>query len=85
MEKDAQPDLLYGILRNRTLDLFNRIIISVIFGANLEVLIDGIITTHQFVPSNRPGETTLVVTGEDTSLMLDLEEKIKPYPDQSEL
>lgn len=80
MGKDTLLD--YSVLLNGTLDPPNRIIILVIFGANPEVLIDGIITTHQFVPSNKPGQTTLVVTGEDISLKLDLEEKNETYPNQ---
>lgn len=80
MSKDGLLD--YSVLLNGTLDPPNRIIILVLFGANPEVLIDGIITTHQFVPSNKPGETTLVVTGEDISLKLDLEDKYDTYPNQ---
>ncbi len=80
MGRDMLVD--YSILLNGTLDPPNRIIILVLFGATPEVLIDGIITTHQFVPSNRPGESTLVVTGEDISLKLDLEEKNETYPNQ---
>ena len=47
-----------------------------------EVLIDGIITHHQFAPSNEPGGSTLTVTGTDVSIMLDLEEKNESYANQ---
>jgi len=47
-----------------------------------QVVIDGVITSHQVVPSNKPGESRLVVTGEDISLQLDLEEKSATFPNQ---
>ncbi|TYO63527.1 hypothetical protein FXV83_26840 [Bradyrhizobium hipponense] len=36
------------------------------------VLMDGIITQHTVTPSNEPGQSTLAVTGQDISLMMDL-------------
>jgi hypothetical protein len=41
-----------------------------------------VITSHQVMPSNRPGESRLVITGEDVSLMLDLEERSETHPNQ---
>lgn len=61
-----------------------RVVVQVLVGVLPRVLIDGIITNHQFAPSNRPGQSTLVVTGEDISLKLDLEEKRETYPNQSD-
>lgn len=78
--KDSLLD--YGLLLNGFFDPPNRVIIAVLIGVLPQVLIDGIITQHQVVPSNRPGESTLVVTGEDISLRLDLEEKNETYPNQ---
>jgi hypothetical protein len=78
--KDSPLD--YGLLQRGLLDPPNRVIIMVIFGALPQVLIDGIITDHQVTPSNKPGESTLAVTGEDVSVMLDLEEKDETYPNQ---
>jgi hypothetical protein len=78
--KDSLLD--YGLLLNGYFDPPSRVIISVLIGVLPQVLIDGIITNHQVVPSNRPGESTLVVTGEDISLKLDLEEKSATYPNQ---
>jgi hypothetical protein len=45
---------------------------------------DGIITNHQFAPSETPGETTFTVTGEDVSVMMDLREEIREHPAQPE-
>ena len=78
--KDTPLD--YSLLLSGLLDPPSRVIIMVIIGALPQVLIDGIITNHQFMPSNKPGESTLVVTGEDISLQLDLEEKNETYPNQ---
>ena len=78
--KDSVVD--YGLLLSGLLDPPARVIIMVMLGVVPEVLIDGIITQHQIAPSNRPGESTLVVTGEDVSVMLDLEEKSATYPNQ---
>lgn len=78
--KDSLID--YGLLLNGYFDPPSRVIIMVLIGALPQVLIDGVITNNQIVPSNRPGESTLHVTGEDISLMLDLEEKSATYPNQ---
>jgi hypothetical protein len=78
--KDSLID--YGLLLSGYFDPPNRVIIMVFIGVLPQVLIDGIITSHQVVPSNKPGESTLVVTGEDISLQLDLEDKSATYPNQ---
>lgn len=44
------------------------------------VLMDGIITQHTVTPSNEPGQSTLTITGQDLSLLMDLEEKHICYP-----
>ena len=69
----------YALLLNRYFGPPNRVIIMVIIGTLPQVLIDGMITNHQLSPSNTPGASTLVVTGEDVSLMLDLEDKNATY------
>ena len=80
--KKTQLD--YNLLLSGILDPPGRVIIVVLFGALPQVLIDGVITNHQFVPSNTPGESRLIVTGEDISLQLDLVEKSATYPNQSD-
>lgn len=70
------------LLRDRVLEPLSRVIIVVVIRGITYVLIDGIITRHQITPSNEPGKTQLVVTGEDISLKMDLVEKRKTYPNQ---
>ncbi len=69
--KDSLLD--YGLLLNGYFDPPNRIVIGVLMGVLPEVLIDGVITSHQVIPSNKPGESTLRIQGEDISLRLDLD------------
>jgi hypothetical protein len=49
-----------------------RVILVVTVNGNPEVIMDGLITRHQLTPSNQPGQSTLVVTGEDISQAMDL-------------
>lgn len=72
----------YSLLQSGLVNPFTRVIIGVIIGAVPQVLIDGVITHHQINPSEEPGTSTLTVTGRDLSLLLDLEEKNQPYPNQ---
>ena len=80
--KDSLLD--YGLLLSGLFDPPSRVIIMDFIGVAPQVLIDGIITNHQVVPSHEPGRSTLIVTGEDISLMLDLEEKSTTHPNQSD-
>ncbi|MBP5974998.1 hypothetical protein HW132_20220 [Brasilonema sp. CT11] len=82
----------YWLLREGILDPPNRVILTIIVGVLVgvnrpikrQILIDGIITNHQIAPSNQPGESRLIVTGEDISLKLDLKEKSTTYENQSD-
>lgn len=78
--KDSLLD--YGLLLSGILDPPSRTIIIAIINGLPQVLIDGFITRHQFVPSNSPGESRLHVYGKDISMKLDLEEKNETYPNQ---
>ncbi|MBH5369763.1 hypothetical protein [Bradyrhizobium glycinis] len=49
-----------------------RVILVVTVNSLPTVLMDGIITQHTVTPSNEPGQSTLAVTGQDISLMMDL-------------
>ena len=74
----------YRLLKNPLLTVFNRVILIVTLGAKAQVLMDGIITNQQFSPSLRPGDSTFTITGEDISIMMDLEEKSQSYVAQDE-
>jgi hypothetical protein len=45
-----------------------------------QVLMDGVITRQEVVPSNDPGAATLTVTGEDLSVLMDLRRESTSYP-----
>jgi hypothetical protein len=70
----------YPLLKTPLLKPFNRVVLSVLFGGLPEVLMDGMITHQQLAPSNEPGATTLTVTGEDVSVMMDLKQNIQEWP-----
>lgn len=72
----------YPLMSSPLLKPFNRVIIMVAFGVVPKVLIDGIITHQQLNPSNEPGQSTLTITGEDVSVMMDMEEKSETHPNQ---
>ncbi|MFC8681520.1 hypothetical protein ACFT30_08355 [Microbacterium ureisolvens] len=78
-------DLLdYRLLLNPLVRPFTRVILTVLFGAIPQVLMDGVITNQQFSPGSQPGGATLTLTGEDISVMMDLEKKRSQYPAMSE-
>ena len=80
----AMAALDYPILSLPLLRPFNRVILIVTFSATPRVLMDGIITHQQLNPGDQPGAGTLTVTGEDVSIMMDLEEKNVEHPAQDE-
>jgi len=58
-----------------------RVIIAVTLNGQTEVLIDGVMTEHQVQPGNNPGTSTMAVTGEDLTKVLDyLDLSGIPYP-----
>jgi hypothetical protein len=74
----------FNLLKEPVFKAFNRVIINVVFNAVPAVLMDGIITHQQFSPGNEPGASRLTVTGEDVSVMMDIEEKDAEHPAQDE-
>ena len=74
------PD--YKLLEMPELRPFSRIILSVSFAVEEEVLVDGYVTDQQLNPGNEPGTSTLTLTGEDVSVLMDLEERSQPYPNR---
>lgn len=84
--RSGPKDVLdYNLLSNPLLKPFNRVILIVVFSAIPRVLMDGIITNQQLSPGAEPGSSTLTITGEDVSVMMDMEEKIVEHPAQSEI
>lgn len=74
----------YDLLRNGYLSPPNRVVVTVIMNGRPYVLIDGAITRHNAIPSNRPGESVLQVYGDDISCMMGREERSDVYRNQSD-
>ncbi len=80
----GRPDLRdYQLLKNPLLAPFNRVILIITNSTTAQVLMDGVITNQQLSPSLEPGQSTFTITGEDVSLMMDLEEKSVEHPQQN--
>ncbi|HKP73487.1 MAG TPA: hypothetical protein VJT82_11150 [Pyrinomonadaceae bacterium] len=62
-----------------------RVIVIVTLNGFPNVLMDGIVTQQELAPSNEPGQSTLTITGEDLSVLMDVVELIKPYPNMPEI
>ncbi|NER97019.1 MAG: hypothetical protein F6J86_24745 [Symploca sp. SIO1B1] len=78
-----KSDLDYPLLKQ--LKQFNRVVLVVIFDGKPHVLSDGVITNQQLQPSTQPSvPSTITVTGEDVSVMMDMEEKIEKHPSQNQ-
>jgi phage protein D len=71
----------YALLKDPILAPGNRVVITITIAAQPRVLMDGIITHQQAPISHGNGEVSLVVTGKDISLLMDLEDKNKSYKD----
>lgn len=75
----------YSLLQGPLLKPFSRVLLLVTFNGIPDVLMDGIITNQQLNPGQEPGTSTLTVTGEDVSVMMDLEERSVEHPAQPEM
>lgn len=64
--------------------MVTRVIIIVTMNGMPQVLMDGIITRQEMSPSNEPGKSTLTVTGEDLSVLMDVVEMKLLYPAMSD-
>lgn len=74
----------YALLKEPRIKPFNRVVLNVFFGVKPLSLMDGIITNHQLAPSDDPGTSKLTLTGEDVSVMMDLEKRTRAYPNLSD-
>lgn len=59
--------------------MVTRIIVTVVVGGLPFVIMDGIVTRQDVQPSNTPGQSTLSLTGEDLSVLMDVVELRVPY------
>jgi hypothetical protein len=66
--------------------IVTRVIIIVTAGGVPTVLMDGIVTRQELAPSNEPGQSTLTITGEDLSVVMDIVEMpFMRYPAMPEI
>ncbi len=71
------------LIKDALLQPFSRMILGIAIDGTPQILIDGIITHHQIQYTDE-GNIIFVVTGEDVSVMMDLEEKSALHTAQSE-
>lgn len=60
--------------------MVTRIIVIATVSGLPNVLMDGMVTRQELAPSNEPGQSTLTITGEDLSVVMDVIEKTIPFP-----
>lgn len=66
--------------------IVTRVIIIATVGGFPNVLMDGMVTRQELSPSNEPGQSTLTITGEDLSVLMDIVEMpFMRYPAQPEI
>jgi hypothetical protein len=71
---------VFDIVADPLLAPFNRVVLRAAVNGLPVTLIDGFITHHQFTPGNGPDDSQFVVTGEDISVVMDLEEYQREFP-----
>jgi hypothetical protein len=79
-EREPASSKDYALLNSPLLKPGNRVVISVTLNAAPRVLVDGVITRHDLVPSGGAAGTNLTVTGEDLSVLMDMSEVSMLYP-----
>ncbi|WP_217994941.1 hypothetical protein [Methylogaea oryzae] len=66
--------------------MVTRVVIVATVNGFPNVLMDGIVTRQELAPSNEPGQSTLTITGEDLSVLMDiLEMPFMRYPAMPEV
>jgi len=80
LRNDSPLHTLFLLGGGATIPIF-RVVIVVTVNGTSEVLIDGVVLNTRVAPGNEPGHSTLTVTGEDLSAIMDLVElNGLPYP-----
>jgi len=60
--------------------MITRVVIVVTLRGMPNVICDGVVTRHEVSPSNEPGQSTLTLTGEDLSVLMDVVQIRIPWP-----
>jgi hypothetical protein len=72
---------IQGLLAVGLLDpMVTRVVIIVTLRGLPNVIADGVVTRHDLAPSSEPGQTTLTLTGEDLSVLMDVIEAQVTWP-----
>jgi hypothetical protein len=59
--------------------MITRIVIIAVVRGLSQVIMDGVVTRQELQPGNQPGQSTLTITGEDLSVLMDVVELRIPY------
>ena len=59
--------------------MITRVVIVVTYKGIPNVLMDGVVTRQEMQPGNEPGQSTLTITGEDLSVLMDVVELRVPF------
>jgi hypothetical protein len=74
----------YPLLLRSDLRPWSRIVVLVTINATTTVLADGLVTRQELQPSGGDPQAKLVITGEDVSVAMDLQQKTRSHSGQSE-
>jgi phage protein D len=83
-EREAKRNQDFALLNGTLLTPGNRVVITVTLNGTPYVLFDGIIAHQELTPPLNERTGTLTVTGEDISVMMDLEEKRREFPEMND-
>ncbi|WP_406208302.1 hypothetical protein OH807_36560 [Kitasatospora sp. NBC_01560] len=72
--------VIQALLAAGGLDPGIRVVLTAVVGGFPSVLMDGLITRQELVPGKDPGTSTLTLTGEDLTLLMDLRHRERCYP-----
>lgn len=60
--------------------MITRVVMIATFRGIPTVIMDGVVTRQEMQPGNQPGQSTLTITGEDLSVLMDVVQIRLPYP-----
>ncbi|MFI0903102.1 hypothetical protein ACH4TE_06075 [Streptomyces sioyaensis] len=72
LHKAVMPDGALGVKK--------RIVVAVVLGGRCQVLMDGLITRQEVHAGQAPGSSFLTITGEDLSVLMDLQHVRRAHP-----
>ena len=70
----------FDLLRSPQLVVGARVVIGVLMGVLPQWLCDGVITHRELSPSDKPGQSRLLITGREVSTLLDQVDVVQSYP-----